>query len=200
MGSLSGNYVLAGFSEESSEKSILDLVKRLELFHPITATEINQLTNHSHQLVVLKLKTTVSPSRLSTIISSLENERLIAFAHPTTEQASCKNAFGESIGEKCIKSFSNFFYLRLEDADDQTLLNLVRSQTNTELINQNSLVENWFTLSADKSASGNALQLSNSIVEKYGVLAEPDIIELPVAVPTVNRPQGEHLLIAEIHI
>lgn len=199
LGPVSGNYVVVGFDTEVSKSTISGLFIDHKQFHPVTDAAIQQLTNHSHQLVVLKLKQPVPASKISVLLEVLNRKTEIAFAHPTTEHTSCTDIHGEAIGEKCIRSYSNFLYVRLNNSENQQPINSIAQQTKTTVIGQNVLAPNWFTLSVDKTATKDALQLANTISEEYGLLAEPDIIELPVVVPTITDFGINGLLVADMN-
>ncbi|MCL2722700.1 MAG: T9SS type A sorting domain-containing protein [Treponema sp.] len=59
---------------------------------------------------------------------------------------------------------SNFFHLKLKDADDIVILKQFAEEYSFDIV-YNMALPLWFTLSCDKNSAGNALQLANILYE-----------------------------------
>jgi len=72
---------------------------------------------------------------------------------------------------------SNFFYVKLKEVRDTTLLRQMTEQTGSIIIEQDVFMPLWFVISVTSASSYNALELSNFFYES-GLFksAEPDLI------------------------
>ena len=70
------------------------------------------------------------------------------------------------MGERCVNSYSNFFHVKVKNANDLSDLNRLVSETNTWIEYRNdSPFQQWFLLGADKNSRGDALEMANYFYE-----------------------------------
>jgi hypothetical protein len=181
LGNLSGDYILIGSDTINSDLSIRALISSKNYIDKDYEYEIHGSINYGYKYTCLKLSKTCNCNEVTWVINDLEKDSKIAFAHYTIQTDDCTNDIWEPIGEQCVDSYSNIFYVRVRNPNDPGDLDNIILQTNTQIIEQNDFMSNWFLLSADKNSKGDALEMANFFFST-GLFdaSEPDIIKLAV--------------------
>ncbi len=181
IGELSPDYLLVGIDESTSRDEFEELISDLELldhsYSPVGDLIIGS-NNHMH---VVKTKDSKSCEELTGIIQELEQLEQVQFVHYTVQTDNCDNLIWEPMGDLCVDSYSNEFLVKVEDPSELSQLNELIEQTNTTLVEQNQYMEQWFTVSADKQADGDAMAMANLFfLSGHFLAAEPQILKRPV--------------------
>ncbi len=158
---MSKNYVLIGVDTAYSDNSIRSFVKTKNYFDSDHYFEINSSANYGYKYMTVKLIKSCNCEEIAWIINEIKENLIISFAHYTTQTDYCTNLIGESIGDKCVDSYSNMFYIKVFDTNDISDLNAVVNETNTEIVEQLQFMNDWYKLKADKYSNGDALQMAN---------------------------------------
>ena len=181
LGELSNDYILIGIDTSYSDSDIRNFISNIIHFDQSYDYIIHITSQYKFKEIPVKFKSSKSCEEITQIISELEQNAIISYAHYTMQTDDCNNLIDELMGNKCINSYGSSFHVKVFDADDLTDLNQMIIQTNTELVKQNEFMKNWFELSATKRSNGDALKMANFFCES-GLFAysEPGISKYPV--------------------
>jgi hypothetical protein len=180
-GEMSGDYLLIGSDTNNIDSAIESFIESCEYFDQSYAFDIKKYNNYKYKQIVLKLSKTQNCSGISRIISELKKNDIVDYAHYTIQTDDCTNDIWESIGEKCVDSYSSIFYVKVKDTNNLSDLNKTIRETNTIIRNQNKFMSDWYSLIADKNSEGDALQMANYFYETgLFEVSEPDIIKMVV--------------------
>ena len=181
LGEMSGDYILFGSDSSNSDKSIRDYIKSKNYFNHYFDFEIYKLNRYKYKYGILKLSKTCSCDEITWILDDLEQNQVIDYAHFTIQTDDCTNLFWEPIGDLCVNSYSNIFYVKVKDTIDISDLNTTLLETNTWIREQNQFRHETYSIYADKSSKGDALEMANYFHET-GLFeySEPDIIKIVV--------------------
>jgi hypothetical protein len=69
------------------------------------------------------------------------------------------------VGDTMPRAISNYFYVKLKQASDTTLLDSMAAETNAVVLKGLQYVPLWYELKADTNSIGNSLELSNLFYE-----------------------------------
>jgi len=181
LGEMSNDFVLVGSDSANSDNFIQEFVKTKDYLDQSYDFEILKDNNYPYKYFGLKLKNTSSCQEIASIINDLKENSIVSFAHYTIQTDNCLNLIGESIGEQCVNSYSNIFYVKVKDVNDTTALNNTIRETNTWIREQNEFMEDWYSVYANKNSKGDALEMANYFYETgLFVTSEPDIIKIVV--------------------
>jgi hypothetical protein len=181
LGEMSEDFILIGSDSTNSNNAIKDFVKTKEYLDHSYEFEILKDNNYPYKYYGLKLKNTSSCQEITWILNDLKESPIVAFAHYTMQTNNCVNLIGEAIGEQCVNSYSNIFYVKIKDANDTSDLNNTLLETDTWIREKNQFMDDWYSVFTDKNSKGDALEMANYFYET-GLFAasEPDIIKIIV--------------------
>ena len=112
LGEMSGNYILIGSDSSYTDNSIRDFIKSKDYFDHNYDFEIHKEGNYGYKYVGLKLSKTCSCREISWILDDIEQNSIISYAHYTIQTDDCTNLIWETIGDLCVNSYSNIFYVK----------------------------------------------------------------------------------------
>lgn len=174
LGELANDYILVGFKNKTAESQIRNFIESEKEFAP------NYVYTPQSYIVPLKLKQIKSCQDLTAFMTTLQKDSIIEFVHYTMK-TDCSSTFMPILASRCVNSYTEFFYIKVKDANDLTHLNATIKLTGTQLVEQNSSSPQWFKLKADKNSKGDALSMANYFKEsKLFENAEPIIWKIPV--------------------
>lgn len=181
LGEMSNDYILIAVDSIYPNHEIEDFISTLNTFDQNYNYLIHKAENHKFKEIPLKLKAFKSCEEISKIISDLNQDPIISYAHFTLKTNNCTNLIWQPIGDLCIDSYGSSFYVKVLNENDLTDLNQMIAQTNTELVGQNQFMERWFELRATKNSKGDGLAMANFFYES-GLFehSEPGISKYPV--------------------
>ncbi len=181
LGEMSDDYILIGSDSSNTDNSIIDFIKSKDYIDQNYDFEIFKNSNYRYKYLGLRLNRTCSCSEIAWILNDVEQNPIIDYAHYTTQTDDCTNLIWETIGELCVNSYSNIFFVKVKDPNDISHLNKTIVETNTKIREQNQFMNDWYSLYADKDSKGDALQMANYFYET-GLFeaSEPDIIKIVV--------------------
>jgi hypothetical protein len=181
IGKMSEEYILIGTDTSNSDNAIESFIKSNNYFDQDYDFEINTYNNYKYKQITLKLSKTQNCSVITNLLSEIEKNEIVDYAHYTIQTEDCSNDIWESIGNKCVNSYSSIFYVKVKDMNNLSDFYNTILETNTIIKEQNQFMNNWFSLIADKNSKGDALQMANYFYET-GLFAasEPDIIKMAV--------------------
>lgn len=178
LGEMSANYLIIGSDTAQSDAAIKALLTTKNYLDHNFKVDIQQFPRYKYKTFCVKLSHTRTCSEIAGIINDLKRSAVINYAHYAFQTNNCNNLVWEPIGEKCVDSYSAYFYVKLKDADDMAILNNVVSDTNTTIENKVQYMDNWYVLSADKNSKGDALKMANYFHETgFFESADPDITQ-----------------------
>ena len=181
LGEMSNDYLLIGIDLSYTDAQIHLFISSL--------TEFDQSYNYTTHLsgqyqfkeIPLKFTNSKNCKEITQIITDLEQNQMISYAHFTMKTNDCNNLIWEPMGNLCVNSYGSSFYVKVFDENDLTDLNQVISQTNTELVEQNQFMSKWFELRATKESNGDGLAMANYFYEtELFEHSEPGISKYPV--------------------
>ena len=181
LGELSNDYLLIACDTTYADNEIQNYISTESDFDQNYDYTIYTQANYKYKEIPLKLKSSKNCEQLTSIISDLQQNSIISYVHYTIQTDNCENLIWESIGNLCVNSYSSLFYVKVADETDLTDLNNVIAETNTELVEQDEFMKNWFIIRATKNSKGDALKMANYFYET-GLFeaSEPDITKYPV--------------------
>ncbi|MDR0437746.1 MAG: BACON domain-containing protein [Bacteroidales bacterium] len=172
------DWLLVGFVPQADDAQIVNYINQTGLFKSVGASDIfyhanlERLPNDSHMMFV-NTKEQNTCKELKEIIRTLKKSPIVAFANITLGYEICMTP-GNCTN---ILSWSKYFFVKVKDKNDLSDLYAVMQKTNTQLIEQDPFMPDWFMLSADKKSMSNALRMSQYFHEtgKF-VASEPSSI------------------------
>lgn len=181
LGKMSEEYILIGTDTSNSDNAIKTFIQSNSYFNQNFDFKIHKFNNYQYKQITLKLSKTRNCSEIANLLSEIEKNAIVDYAHYTIQTEDCSNDIWESIGNKCVNSYSSLFYVKVKDMNNLSAFYNTIHETNTIIKEQNQFMENWFLLNADKNSKGNALQMANYFYET-GLFSssEPDIIKIAV--------------------
>lgn len=181
LGELQNNYILVGVDTTYSDSQIQNFISTVNQLDKNYNYTIHTTSQYKFKEIPLRLKSSRTCEEITQIISELEQNTIVSYAHYTMKTNNCQNLIREEIGNLCINSYGSNFNVKVLDQNDLTDLNQIISETNTELVEQNEFMSKWFELRATKNSEGDALQIANYFYET-GLFehSEPGISKYPV--------------------
>ncbi|MBL7934995.1 MAG: hypothetical protein JNM51_04210 [Bacteroidia bacterium] len=181
LGEMSNNYILVGVDTTYSDSQIQDFISTVSYLDQNYTYTIHTTGQYKFKEIPLRLKYSKNCGQIAHIISELEKNAIVSYAHYTMKTDNCENLIWEQIGNLCINSYGSNFYVKVFDENDLTDLNQKIAETNTELVKQNEFMPKWFELRATKNSNGDALKMANYFFET-GLFehSEPGISKYPV--------------------
>jgi len=173
---LSNNYILVSFDTTYSVAEIRKFISSVSDFDPSY-----KYTLYTNKVAALKFNGSKTCEEITGIIATLQKNPIVVYAHFTMKSYDCQSWVMTPMGNLCVYSYSSLFNVEVLNVNDLTGLHKMMAETNTELVEQNQFMPNWFTLRATKKSKGDALHMANYFFEsKLFVTAEPDPIKIPV--------------------
>ena len=181
LGELSNDYLLIACDNSHADNEIRDFISTVDYFDQNYEYIIYTYDFIKSKEIPIKLSSSKTCEEITFIISDLQQNDIIKYAHYAVQPTGCNDLIGEPIGNICMDTYSCLFYVKVFDETDLTDLNNMMAETNTELFKQNEFMKNWFTLIATKESKGDALSMTNYFYES-GLFeaSEPDITKYPV--------------------
>lgn len=181
LGDLSNDYILIAVDTIYNDDEIQNLISTLNQFDQNYNYSIHTNDQYKFKEIPLKLNSSKNCNEIAQIISELEQNIIIDYAHYTMQTDDCNNSFWEPMGEVCIISYGSNFHIKVFDENNLADLNQMIDQTKTEIVRQNQFMEKWFELRATKNSNGDALAMANFFYES-GLFehSEPGISKYPV--------------------
>lgn len=181
LGELQNNYILVGVDTTYSNGQIQSFISTVNQIDQDYAYTIHTSAQYKFMEIPLRLTSSKTCEEITQIISEVEQNTIISYAHYTMKTDNCQNLIWEEIGNLCINSYGSNFYVKVFDENDLADLNQKIAETNTELVEQNEFMPKWFELRAIKNSNGNALKMANYFYET-GLFehSEPGISKYPV--------------------
>ena len=165
LGEMSNDYLLIGIDSTYSDSQIQSTIANLNQFDQSYQYAIHQSGNYKFKEIPLKFNSSKNCNQITQIISDIEQNQMISYAHFTMQTDDCDNLIWQPIGDLCVNSYGSNFYVKVFNENDLTDLNQIISQTNTELVEQNQFMPKWYELRATKIANGDALEMANYFYE-----------------------------------
>lgn len=181
LGEMCNNYILVGVDTAYSDSQIQNFISTVSYLDQNYTYTIHTLGRYKFKEIPLRLKSSMNCGQIAHIISELEKNAIVSYAHYTMKTDICENLIWEQIGNLCINSYGSNFYVKVFDENDLTDLNQKIAETNTEFVKQNEFMPKWFELRATKNSNGDALKMANYFYET-GLFehSEPGISKYPV--------------------
>jgi hypothetical protein len=172
---------LIGVDTTYSDNQIQNFISTINHFDQNYTYTIHTIAQYKFKEIPLRLKFSKTCEQIAQIISELEQNTIVAYAHYTMQTDNCQNLIWEQIGNLCINSYGSNFYVKVFDENNLTDLNQKITETNTELVKQNEFMPKWFELRATKNSDGDALKMANYFYET-GLFeySDPEISKYPV--------------------
>lgn len=176
LGEMSNNYLLVAFDSAYTEYTIRRFIASLHYFD-----QRYPYTLYSNGLATLKFGSPKTCEEITGIISSLQKESIVEFAHYTLQTNDCLSMIMITLGNLCVRSYSNLFNVEVYDPANLNDLYKMIAETRTELVEQNQFMKQWFTIRTTKNSRGDALQMANYFYEsKLFAATEPELSKFPV--------------------
>jgi hypothetical protein len=181
LGYLSNDYILVAFDTVYSDPEVKEYISTLSFMDQNYDYKIHQYPDYKSRLVPLRFASPKNCEEITGIISGLHKNPMVTYAHYTMQTDYCTDDVWQPIGNLCVDSYSSFFYVRVPNENDLTDLHNMISETNTEFVEQNMFMKNWFTLRATKNSDGDALMMANCFYESglFDAIAV-DFLKYPV--------------------
>jgi hypothetical protein len=170
---LLNDYLLVGFTYQTSDEDIVNYINQTGLFHAADAGKIEHAYYaYQYNLIFVNLNENKTCSELRDIISLLEESPIVALA----DFVFCC----EGTPEFCTSQPSSDYYIfnvKVNDVNDLSDLYILAAETNTLVIGQAPYAPAWYYVRADKNSKGSAMQMANYFYEtgKFAI-AEPSVI------------------------
>lgn len=154
---MSNDYLLIGVDSMVTNLEIQQFITSREYF-----AEISSICAHyKYKHVIAKFSTGKTCTEITSIINDLKKNEFVEFAHYTIQTNDCISDAGEFIGKKCIDSYDSRFLVKVRNLNDLGDLSRICQLTNTEIVEQNKFIPEYFTINADKYSQGDSWQMAN---------------------------------------
>lgn len=176
LGALSNDYIVVAFDTNATESQIKNFIESTKEFDPAYRYKL-----YSNKIAALKFKQSKSCEEITSVITTLQKTPIVLFINYAMQTNDCNDNFGYPMGNRCVNSYSNAFYVKVKDVNDLTDLNKMIKSTRTELVEQSQFMPQWFILRTNKNSKGDALRMANYFKEsKLFEYAGPNPWKLPV--------------------
>lgn len=176
LGPLSNHYIVVAFDTNATESQIRNFVIADKEFD--SSYQPKFYTNKIKPLKFLQPRTC---EEITATIARLQKNPMVQFAHYAMQTNDCLDAFGYSMGNLCVNSYGNYFYVKVKNENDLTDLKKVISETNTVFIEQYFYDLKWCTVKTTKNSKGDAMKMANYFKEsKLFLYAHPEPWKFPV--------------------
>lgn len=181
LGILSNNYILIGTDTSTNDRVIKNLIASKSYLDQNYNYTAHSSSSYQFKEIPLKLSSPRNCEQIGSVISDLNKNPVVSYAHFTMQTKDCRDMVWQPIGNLCVNSYSSIFYVKVFDETDLTDLKNMISETNTELKEQNGFMKKWFSLIATKESKGDALKMANYFYES-GLFeyCEPEIVKYAV--------------------
>jgi hypothetical protein len=177
LGELSNDYILVSWDTTYSDIEIQKFISSVKDFDQ----NYRFTTYGKGKLAPLKFSSPRTCEEITGIIFNLQKNPIAASARYTMKTNDCQSMIMVPMGNLCVKSYSNYFYVKVFDENNLADLHKMMTETKTELIEQDQFMKQWFTLKATKHSKGDALKMANYFYEsKFFENAAPEILKIPV--------------------
>jgi hypothetical protein len=176
IGELANNYLFVSFGTTYSDADIRKFISMKSAFDQKYAYTI-----YSNKYTVLKFSGAKTCEEITGVIADLQKSPLVEFANYTMKTDDCQSPVMTPLGNVCVMTYSNYFYVKVLDENNLTDLNKMLAETKTEIDSRSQSMPTWFVLKTTKNSKGDALKMANYFYEsKRFVVGEPDIMKFPV--------------------
>ncbi|MGY6520393.1 MAG: hypothetical protein ACXIUD_01600 [Mongoliitalea sp.] len=161
LGEVSREYIFIGIDKSHSDEEIRTLLRTQNFLDQGFNFTIYEDPLYQFKQIPVRLNNARNCSDISGILQSLQDNTIIAYAHPTFETDNCQDAIGNPVGEQCVLVYISSFFVRVPDPEDLTDLQQLIATTNTEWLGPNQFMPNWHEVRATKDSQGDALEMAN---------------------------------------
>ncbi|MBI2273172.1 MAG: hypothetical protein HYU70_05205 [Bacteroidetes bacterium] len=171
LGELSNKYIVVAFDTTYSETNIRKFISASKDFD-----QQYRYTLYSSKVAALRFNTPKTCEEITAIIFNLEKNAIVEFAHYAMKTNNCQSMVMQPLGNLCVDSYSNYFYVKVINENKLSDLYRLITETNTELVYQDTYMKQWFVLKANKRSKGDALHMANYFYEtKLFVDTDPEL-------------------------
>lgn len=177
LGNVSNDYLFLGIDTVYTDQQIKDFIATQKYFDKGCSYVIHsEGVRVKFKSIPIKLNTSKSCDEIAQIILDLQKESIISYANYTMISNSCIDLIGRKMGDLCVRVFGADFVVKIFKEEDIEVLNEMIAKTNTELVEKNSMMPNWYLLRVTKKSKGNAMEMANYFHES-GLFqyAEPNV-------------------------
>lgn len=165
---LNTDFVFVSVEEDKTKKTNLFSVNEGTLKKEGLSDKMKQKLNSSNDFYWAEIKLGKNTA------NAVYDEKVVALKQIVNVQIVSpyfKSAHSKKIG------LTNFFYVKLKETSDVTLLEQYAKQTKSIIVKQDDFMPLWYVLSCTKSSNKNAMELANQFFES-GLFqyAEPDLM------------------------
>ena len=165
IGELSDEYLLLGYDSAFRDTEIKGLVESYSYLDKKHNLITHQIRRSKYKYTIVKLRRSSSCSRIKCIQDELMENSNVGYVNYTSIVENCVDMLGWKTDSSCVLSYGDIFYVKVKDTTNLDVFYNTVNETGTEIISQYKYRKAWFTLSADKESSGNALQMANYFFE-----------------------------------
>ncbi len=176
LGPLSNYYIVVAFDTNATESQIRNFIIADKEFDASYQPKL-----YTTKIKPMKFAQPKTCEEITATIARLQKNPMVEFAHYTMQTNDCRDNFGYNMGNLCVNSYSNYFYVQVKDKNDLTDLYKMIQITNTKMVGQDTFMPEWFALKTTKNSKGDAMQMANYFKEsKLFVYVNPNPWKLPV--------------------
>jgi hypothetical protein len=181
LGNMSSQYLLIGSDTSNTDDEIKNFIKARNFFDQTYDFKIIKGPPSKYMLIPVKLNEISNCSEIARIIGDIKKNSLVDFAHYTFQTDDCISPIFEPMGRKCVDSYGNFIYVKVKDTTDISALDSIMKVTNTSDKKQDQFQKSFFSITVDKNAKGDAMEMAKYFYET-GLFesAEPAILKFAV--------------------
>lgn len=181
LGEVSREYIFIGIDKSQSNEEIKVFLRSQNFLDQGFDFTIYEDPLYQFKQIPIRLNKVRNCIDISGILTSLQGNEMVAYAHPTFETDNCQDAIGNPIGEQCVMVYVSSFFVRVANPENLTKLQELITITNTEWLGPNQFMPNWHEIRATKNSQGDALEMANHFMETEVVNAvDPGIGIYPV--------------------
>lgn len=156
LGELSNQYIIVAFDSNATESQIRNFVAADKEFDSSYQPKL-----YPYKIKPLKFSQPKTCEEITATIARIQKNPMVVFAHYTMQTDDCLSPIGYSMGNLCVNSYSNYFYVKVKDQNDLTDLKKLIKETNTVFIEQYTYDLKWCTLQTTKNSKGDAMKMAN---------------------------------------
>jgi subtilisin family serine protease len=159
--------ILVKFSDSLTFKQKNQIITSNFSLQPVKKSENDTTSN----VLIVELEKGKSVSQIEEITTQLNKNSKVVIANPIFLYNK----------DSTLQGITDEFVVKLKSPFDYSELERIAKETNTQIVKQNQFDPSIYTLSADKNAQGNALEMANYFYEtKKFEFAEPNFLGLNI--------------------
>lgn len=160
LGEMDEEFIVLGIRNEFTDEEIASFVSSFDVFDQTYEYSLRGDEYFPWNELPIKFSSPKTCEEITYLMSQLREYSIISYTHFAFQTDDCTGMDWEPLGERCILSYDNTFFVKVFDKDDLTDLNEMMEETKTVIFEQFSSLPEWFVLKTTEDSPRDALAMA----------------------------------------